>query len=113
MSCSRVDSSHFSPGELRERAKFIHVFRPRQNGSLENMRMGEHFSASKERGKAPLRPQHWMPWLGVWVMSWSMNWPICITSTVLSASAGLSFPISALLTSRADGSWMFLAENKK
>merc|ERR1719411_89462 len=49
--------------------------------------MGEHFSASKDRGKAPFLPQHWMAWLGVWVMSWSMNWPICITRMVLSPSA--------------------------
>merc|ERR1719411_1824332 len=48
--------------------------------------MGEHFSASKVRGKAPFLPQHWMAWLGVWVMSWSMNWPICMTRMVLSPS---------------------------
>ena len=27
-------------------------------------------------GNAPFWPQHWIPWFGVWVMSWSMNWPI-------------------------------------
>merc|ERR1719412_806849 len=66
--------------------------------------MGEHFSASKERGKAPFLPQHWMAWLGVWVMSWSMNWPICITRMVLSPSALLSPTDRALLIARAEGS---------
>merc|ERR1719411_1776228 len=66
--------------------------------------MGEHFSASKERGKAPFLPQHWMAWLGVWVMSWSMNWPICITRTVLSSSLLSGPTVSALLIARAEGS---------
>merc|ERR1719510_1679849 len=66
--------------------------------------MGEHFSASKDRGKAPFLPQHWMAWLGVWVMSWSMNCPICMTRMVLSPSAVLSPTDSALLIDLAEGS---------
>merc|ERR1719412_1199594 len=66
--------------------------------------MGEHFSASKDRGKAPFLPQHWMAWLGVWVMSWSMNWPICMTRMVLSPSLLPCPPDSALLIARAEGS---------
>merc|ERR1719479_520824 len=67
--------------------------------------MGEHFSASKVRGKAPFLPQHWMAWLGVWVMSWSMNWPICMTRMVLSPSLLSSVSLeSALLIARAEGS---------
>ena len=69
-----------------------------------NILMGEHFSASKERGKAPFLPQHWMAWLGVWVMSWSMNCPICMTRMVLSPSALLSPTERALLMARAEGS---------
>ena len=107
-SCSLVDSSHLRPGELRERAKFMQVFLPRQNGSSENILIGEHFSALKVAGKAPFLPQHWMPWLGVWVMSWSMNWPICITRIVLSESALLSPTDRALLIFLADGSSMLL-----
>ena len=41
-------------------------------------------------------------------MSWSMNWPICITRMVLSVSALLSPTDRALLTSLAEGSSMFL-----
>merc|ERR1719219_174149 len=67
--------------------------------------MGEHFSASKDRGKALFLPQHWMAWLGVWVMSWSMNWPICMTRMVLSPSLLSSVSLeSALLIARAEGS---------
>merc|ERR1719510_794574 len=66
--------------------------------------MGEHFSASKDHGKAPFLPQHWMAWLGVWVMSWSMNWPICMTRMVLSPSLLPGPPDSALLIARAEGS---------
>merc|ERR1719206_364338 len=66
--------------------------------------MGEHFSASKVAGKAPFLPQHWIPWLGVWEMSWSINCPICITRIVLSLSASLAPTDRALLTVRADGS---------
>merc|ERR1719415_138685 len=72
--------------------------------------MGEHFSASKVRGKAPFLPQHWMAWLGVWVMSWSMNWPIRMTSMVLSPSLLSSVSLeSALLIARAEGSSTFPA----
>ena len=103
-----MDSSHLRPGELSDLAKFMQVFLPFQKGSFENILMGEHFSGSKEAGKAPFFPQHWIPWLGVWVISWSMNWPICITRMVLSVSSLLSPTDRALLTSRALGSSRFL-----
>merc|ERR1719319_133194 len=66
--------------------------------------MGLHFSASKLAGNAPFRPQHWIPWFGVWVMSWSMNCPICITSTVFSVSRGSLPVLRELLTDLAEGS---------
>merc|ERR1719350_64790 len=75
--------------------------------------MGLHFSSSKLAGKAPFFPQHWIPWFGVWVMSWSMNWPICITNTVLSVSA-LSLPtLRALLMVLDEGNLVLSTELRR
>ena len=44
-------------------------------------------------GNAPFWPQHWIPWFGVWVMSWSMNWPIWKTGKCLRSKRVLSLII--------------------
>ena len=49
--CCLNSRLHLRPGEARERAKLMQRLVPFQNGSRAGMRMGKHFSESKDAEK--------------------------------------------------------------
>ena len=79
--CCRNSSSHLRPGEASDLANDMQVFLPLQKGSSSGMGMGKHLSPSNEVEDDDFE-QHLLELVGVLVRSWSMNCPICITSTV-------------------------------
>ena len=86
LTCCLVSISHFKFGDDKDLAKSMHLSRPVQNGSSAGTSIGKHLFESKVLGKDPSLLQHFLAWFGVWVMSWSINCPICITNTVLTPS---------------------------
>ena len=101
--CCLNSRLHLSPGDASDLAKLMHgLFLP-QNLSLDGISMGKHFSVSKEEGRELLAPQQDTPWLGVWVMSWSTNGPICMRRVVWSASAVAEAAVISLLRRREEG----------
>merc|ERR1719264_992459 len=65
--------------------------------------MGKHLSPSNEVEVDDLEQQE-LELVGVLVRSWSMNCPICITSTVWMSSATFESAVILWLSWRAEGS---------
>ena len=97
-----------------ERTKFMHLWLlRRKKGSLVGISIGKHSGCRTSRltGAEPSSLQHWIPEessllslkRGVWVMSWSTNWPHCITLWVSRSLGASTSGMMLIETSLADG----------